>query len=264
MYSELQGNGPVTIVFDAGLGHSMLVWRASFEKLSSSYKTLAYDRAGLGYSDKSEAPRTSMEIVNEMHELLKARSIDGPLILVGHYFGGLNMLLFAKTYPEQVKGLLLVESAHPEQLSHLPPIKSWRRTGLTLGKWASPLGLPRLYLSNADAHHKAVMTTVKHQYTSLDEAKYFEESTAYVANSVDSLGDLPLLVLSKNTSSTESKKQLPANHRSVIWAELQESLLSLSNNSSIVNSGSPKHNIHRVQPELVLEALETLVQSIDD
>ncbi|GLR70578.1 alpha/beta fold hydrolase [Agaribacter marinus] len=262
MYSETVGDGPVTVVFDSGMGHSLLVWRDVINGLSSSFKTFAYDRAGLGYSGKSQKPRTSQIMVNELHALLQAQSIEGPLILVGHSFGGLNVQLFAKTYPEQVKGLVLVESIHPDYLSYIPPQPSWRRKRLTIGKWLAPFGVPRLYLSGNDAHHKAVMTTVKHQYTSLDEAKHLEESTNQVASLVNNLGSLPIIILARNTASAQLKSTLSAQNQNVKWAELQERFLGLSNNATIIYSQERRHSIHRLQPALVIKAVEHISESI--
>lgn len=261
MYSELKGEGPITVVFDSGMGNSLLVWNDVVAELKASYKTFAYDRAGLGYSDKSTEPRTSQIMVKELRALLQAQSIDGPLILVGHSFGGLNMQLFAKTYPEQVKGLILVESIHPDYFSYIPPQTNWRRKGLIIGKWLAPIGVPRLYLSNNHAHHKAVMTTVKHQYTSLDEAQYFEESATQIARMVDDLGKLPIVILARNTSSEQLKSTLPPQHRNVKWAELQERFLNLSTKATIVYSQESGHNIHRTQPQLVTDSVKTVLQN---
>jgi len=261
MYSEIKGDGPITVVFDSGMGNSLLVWHDVINGLTSSYTVFAYDRAGLGYSAKSEEPRTSQVIAKQLHALLEANAIDGPLILVGHSFGGLNMQLFAKTYPEDVIGLILVDSVHPDYFSYIPQQKSWRREALTIGKWLAPFGVPRLYLSSNDEHHKAVMTTVKHQYTSLDESHYFEESANQIARLVDDLGSLPIVILARNTNSDQLKSTSPFQKGNVKWAELQERFLNLSRETEIVYSQERSHNIHRLRPDLVIEAVESISQS---
>lgn len=78
-------------------------------------RTLAYNRAGYQGSDPAAGPRDSATIVAELRAELKRRNIDPPYILVGHSLGGLYMQYFARNYPKEVAGLLLVDSTHWDQ-----------------------------------------------------------------------------------------------------------------------------------------------------
>ena len=76
-------------------------------------------------STKASVPRTGAVIVAELHAVLKKAGVQPPYVLVGHSLGGLYMSLYARTYPEEVAGLILMDSTHPEQiercLQYLPP-----------------------------------------------------------------------------------------------------------------------------------------------
>ena len=83
--------------------------------MASFTQVCSYDRAGYGWSDSGPLPRTDGRIVTELHTLLTRAGIPGPYVLVGHSSGGLIMRLYAYTYPQQVAGLVLVDSSHEDQ-----------------------------------------------------------------------------------------------------------------------------------------------------
>src|SRR5580692_6204902 len=92
------GHGTPTVIFDSGLGDSTKAWGLVQPAVSAVTRACSYDRAGLGFSDPSLWPRTSANIVNDLHRLLRAAKIKPPYILVGHSSGGMNVKLYAETY----------------------------------------------------------------------------------------------------------------------------------------------------------------------
>ena len=71
-----------------------------------------------GRSEVIEQPRTSMEVVEELHQLLQAGGIPGPYVLAGHSLGGFFSRLYVSTYPDEVVGMVLVD-AFSERLETL-------------------------------------------------------------------------------------------------------------------------------------------------
>ncbi len=108
-----RGSGEPTVVFDAGLPGSVLSWHHVMPDLSRLVRTVAYDRAGLGWSDPGPEPRTAESIVEELRRLLDRAGVPPPYILVGHSFAGLTTRLFAALHPEEVAGLVLVDPVGP-------------------------------------------------------------------------------------------------------------------------------------------------------
>jgi pimeloyl-ACP methyl ester carboxylesterase len=94
---------------DAGLGNTHDTWQSVAPAVRKLTRTCTYDRANLGRSDTAPTPRTSADVVSDLARLLKTAHIRPPYLLVGHSFGGLNMRLFASTYPHAVSGLVLVD-----------------------------------------------------------------------------------------------------------------------------------------------------------
>ncbi|MGH8322391.1 MAG: alpha/beta fold hydrolase [Steroidobacteraceae bacterium] len=113
---RLEGNGPRTVILEAGLGDTMDVWKDVQPRIAAGCtRTLAYNRAGYQGSDPPIGPRDAATIVAELRAELKRRNIDPPYVLVGHSLGGLYMQYFARNYPKEVAGLLLVDSTHWQQ-----------------------------------------------------------------------------------------------------------------------------------------------------
>jgi pimeloyl-ACP methyl ester carboxylesterase len=78
--------------------------------LAPSARVCVYDRAGLGWSDPSNGPRTPTAIAADLHTLLTNASVPGPSVLVGASVGGKYIRLFAEQYPDAVAGLVLVDA----------------------------------------------------------------------------------------------------------------------------------------------------------
>lgn len=104
------GDGPTTVVFEAGLGDDWKRWNRVASDVAEDARIFAYSRPGYGDSDATTTPRGPRQIVEELRELLAAQDVPPPYILVGHSFGGTYMELFARAHPEEVAGLVLVDS----------------------------------------------------------------------------------------------------------------------------------------------------------
>ncbi len=104
-----QGTNPPTVVFESGLPGSVLSWFLVQGELSRLVRTVAYDRAGLGWSDPGAEPRSAEKIAEELRSLLQRADVAPPYILVGHSFGGLTTRLYAARYPDEVAALVLLD-----------------------------------------------------------------------------------------------------------------------------------------------------------
>lgn len=114
-YAQI-GHGSPVVVFQNGLGPSMRNWSKVFPAIGKQASVFAYNRPGYGDSDPASTPRDGAQIVDELRALLRSRDLAPPYVLVGHSLGGLYMQLFARKYPDEVAGLVLVDSTHPTQM----------------------------------------------------------------------------------------------------------------------------------------------------
>jgi pimeloyl-ACP methyl ester carboxylesterase len=113
---RLEGHGPRTVILEAGLGDTLDVWKDIQPRIAAGCtRTLAYNRAGYVGSDPAAGPRDAQTIIAELRGELRRRNIEPPYVLVGHSLGGLYMQYFARNYPKEVAGLLLVDSTNWHQ-----------------------------------------------------------------------------------------------------------------------------------------------------
>jgi pimeloyl-ACP methyl ester carboxylesterase len=119
---RVEGSGPRTVIFESGLGDTLSVWDAVQPRVAAGCaRTVSYDRAGYAGSDPAETARDAVHIVAELRAALRQRNILPPFVLVGHSLGGLYMQYFARNYPHEVAGLVLVDSSYWNQRLPLLP-----------------------------------------------------------------------------------------------------------------------------------------------
>lgn len=109
------GEGSPTIVFEAGGNEPGYTWTSLQTKLANVTRTCWYDRAGVGWSDPPQSPRTSATVINDLHEALSRARVAPPYVLVGASIGGEYARIYTSRYPHDVSGLVFVDSSHPDQ-----------------------------------------------------------------------------------------------------------------------------------------------------
>ena len=109
--------GAATVVFEAGLGEDWTHWDEVASQVALHARIFAYSRPGYGASGPATTPRDPKQIVEELRALLASQGYAPPYVLVGHSMGGAYMELFAKSHPDEVVGVVLVDPRHRDFLS---------------------------------------------------------------------------------------------------------------------------------------------------
>lgn len=271
-----KGEGGPTVVFDAGLGCGSLHWSLVQPEVAKFTRAVAIDRAGNGWSDESPLDRTSENIVTEMHAALHKAGIQGPYILVGHSFGGLNVQLFASKYPDEVAGVVLVDSGSedalekgkameiPEEVVNEHLMMFCTRLGLTrLGNYFQKKSIAMFPEETRDQMF-AKGSTTKFMRTALQEWKKLGESCNQLKQAGKSLSDKPLTVLSagKFDASGAHLTQEQIDKCIIVVQELQRALVAKSNKGKQIIVESD-HLIPWHAPEKIVDAIREQVQQLN-
>jgi pimeloyl-ACP methyl ester carboxylesterase len=228
LHLDCTGHGSPTVVLSNSLGGVSAGWARVTGAVSATTRVCAYDRAGQGWSDEAGSPRDGNESAEDLHALLDAAGEDGPYVLVGHSTGGTYAMTYAARYPEQVAGLVLVDSSSPEQFTAMPDFEGQyavMRRAYALLPTLSRLGVGRLvpatsHLPAADAATVDAMTATSQAYRNQgDEVSVIPEVFAQ-AQALTTLGDRPLAVL----TASENSVGLDG------WSDAQDELAELSTN----------------------------------
>ena len=259
------GSGSPTVVFEADLDqYGSLSWVPVQEEIGELTRACSYDRAGILWSEPGPLPRDGETITSELSSVLDAAGEEGPYILVGHAFGGAYVRIFAGQYPDDMCGMVLLESSHPEMLTRFskygvkPEIPDRNIRPLIL--FLSHLGSPgrnkgNVYDLSPEIYDPVQAFLPESSMTWFDE-KVESPNTLAQAGQYEYLGNWPLIVLA--TSGPSPSLGDLGQQLDDLWIELQRELLLLSENSEF-RSYEIGHYPQLQSPELVIEAIQDVL-----
>lgn len=116
---RIVGTGSPLVVFQSGLGDGLSVWSAVQDGLPAGITSFAFSRAGYGRSASRQGDHSPCAAAAELRGALREAGLGPPYLLVGHSLGGLYQFAFARLYPAEVAGIVLVEPTHPRHWPRL-------------------------------------------------------------------------------------------------------------------------------------------------
>jgi pimeloyl-ACP methyl ester carboxylesterase len=192
-------------------------------------RVCVYDRAGRGWSEPAAGPEDGVAVATALHALLEGAGEPGPYVLAGHSAGGIYVLNFARLFPEEVAGVVLIDSMHPDQYEKLPAWPAFyqmfkRATGVMPS--LARIGVPRLMslasgssLPANVSDQRRDLTSTPDYYRSLRDEFAELRSALAQGGQLTTLGNTPLIVLTADRGAQDG------------WQPLQDDLARLSSNS---------------------------------
>ncbi len=222
-----KGSGSPAIVFESGFDSGMETWDGILDSLATYTKVYAYNRPGYGKSNMKDAPQSFEEVARQLHSNLKARKVKPPYVLVGYAAGALMVNMYVRLYPEEVKGVVMIEPTHPNLYE---------------------------YLKNNEALLYDILVDNIDRGQRLYELKLIKSSSEEFMNAA-SFPDVPLNILMASRHSSLESESLKEK-----TLEYHEQLKNMSAEGKRYLIPSSSRHIHRSSPEAVIEKILELVE----
>jgi pimeloyl-ACP methyl ester carboxylesterase len=266
LYLETNGSEGPTVVFITGYRASGRYWTDDLihpdaprtmvaPAVAEFARTVVYDRPGtyaeigedllVSRSDAIAQPRTSLEVVDELHALLQAAGISGPYILAGHSLGGFFARLYASTYRDEVVGMILVDSYSERLETLLPPdryeaLKKLNQSGGTDTVFPIP------------------------DYGDVETLPWGADNDVMrEAAAATPLRPMPLAVLAHGLPfPLPEDSGFTVDELEPLLRSANEDLATLVPNARFIVAADSGHDIHQDQPQLVIEAIRQVVAGV--
>ena len=264
MYLKCSGRGSPTVVLVGGLRASAEDWSISdkskptvFNEVGKFTRVCVCDRPGTpvgekpSRSDPVPQPTTAKDAVADLHALLSAAGEAGPYVLVGHSYGGLIVRLYASTYPKEVSGLVLVDA-----------LSEGLQDAETPEQWAI-----QRKLIEGDVRESVAL------YPALERIDV--DRSCDQIRAAPALHPMPIVVLSADRpwgpqvpsmiAAGRLAADIPPDFGYVTDAaqkKAQERLAKLVPNEKHITNTNSGHEIHKEQPQLVIDAIREVVEAV--
>ena len=217
-----------TIILEAGGGNYSEAYKEMQDTLAkiTGTRVMSYDRYGFGQSELGPDTFTAIDEVDALKKCLEVQGFKNNYILVGHSYGGFLIQLFTLQYPELVKGLVLIDPMN---------VKFVDKFGLDNLNAVTP------YFENpTENYEKAGNRMVDNFPVICKRLRGYELPT-----------DIPVLLI------TSGNPPVPD-----IWRKCHEEMVKNSKNHKLIIAEGNKHDIVTENPELVLNTIIKLTNSI--
>jgi len=252
-----KGQGDITCIFSCG-------WAVPFpfadmfelaDIISTQHRCIILDRFGYGFSDCNDGKRNFNNITQETKMLCDRLNIQKNIIFVGHSISTFHAIDLAKSFPEIIKGLVLIDSyIFVSKIGRFSFNINWivayfclllKKLGI-LSKM-NDSKLKRILFGHRlipeDVAVDALLITRERLYnkTVRNELKCAINDFKLLYKNLDKLKSVPVIAICRDATFGNNRK-----------------LLNYIQNTTIINLGKSSHFIHHIYPIKVAEQISEL------
>lgn len=265
MHINCVGEGSPTVILEALSGGFSSYWAWVQPEVAKQVRVCAYDRAGFGWSENDPQPESPQRTAQNLHTLLTNANIAGPFVMVGHSKGGIYVREYAALYPQEVVGIVLLDSSHPDQfvrypellkgdtpmLSKMPLIQTLLRLGVGHAYFALGGEVDFADLPKRQHDEIAAAWSSQEHWRSMESTMFLGAQIFQQAHDLGSLGNLPLAVITRGENVDDG------------WREMQNELAALSTDSIHIAVDGATHTSLIFNPEHAHIVSETILLVVD-
>lgn len=284
-----QGTGAPTVVLSAGAGDYSFDWEPVIEGLRDRVRVCSYDRAGFAWSAVGPVPRTMAQEAFEVRAALRGAGVEGPYVLVGHSVGGLVVRVFARDYPGDVAGLVLVDPTHedtrlmyqgtivrvrdsarpvavprPTTYAASPPPPPTPEQEKEFAEFRAFLGPPRIKppFDRLSPRAQAWRLWALGAMRALPSDEYWPEELDALARRrrADELGGVPVAIVLPAARALPDGAPAQEREMAAEKRAQKEDLVRLSRDAVLIRADSGGHHVHLEQPDVVVDAIRRVVE----
>lgn len=277
------GSGGPTVILMPGLGAFSMTWRKVHPVIAKRVRTCSFDRASYGHSDPAPLPQSLPDVVDDLRAALKVKHIAGPYVLVAHSLAGIEARLLAQRWPDEVAGMVLVDSSFAEQRMVMATMPGYaaminpadKAKALACIEWMARPGFGPASSHYADcvstpppdapADLLAAWPGLFRPSTFASDISLYDTLLSRKLDSVDHIdfGTKPLVVLTagKTFSDEEDPPEFVAAYRPV-WFARHEALSLLSSRGVHIFLPDAGHAIHRERPDVAIDAVNRVLDAL--
>lgn len=285
--AAFHGAGTPAVVIETGMGCSWHDWCSIISEISKRTTVMTYHRAGYGESTLGEGQRSTRQIAEDLNKLLEKEGVNSPIVLVGHSFGGLCVQHFASLFPEKVSGMVLVDSNSMDEQEmdelreKLPSfsrafpkkdiVEKWRELSLKSEAELETLLSPKLLPEQTAFEEEVQKCILKFQtnpkmYSAMaSELELMAQSGQEMKKCFKTL-QVPLKVLGRDRNLAVQWNvdmgipQAEAVELEDLWHDLVSKEARNSTKGQFMEVKDSKHSIYRTNPEVVVKAMNDVME----
>ena len=257
----IEGEGDHTLIFLSGAGTAcpILDFKSLYELLSDDYKIVVIEKFGYGFSDIVDTERSFDTILRQDREALSKAGIAGPFILCPHSMSGLEAILWAQNYPDEVEAIVGLDMSLPKAYDGFDFARTKR-----LEKFAAfgrELGIVRFYYSDSSLPQKlskeekeiyrAIGCKIAVNETVINEGSTIPDAVTEINSSPKP--DVPMLMCVSDGKETGIEK----------WVEIQKDYAVNLSNAKVIELDCG-HYVHNFEQEQIDKDLREFIKKMND
>lgn len=257
VYSEGQGNH--TIIFMSGWGEPSPIYdfKALYKQLSDDYKIVVIEKFGYGFSDEVEGRRSFYTILRQDREALQKAGITGPFVLCPHSLSGVEAILWAQKYPNEVEAIvgldMMVANANIQS-----KYKVLNDLAMDVNSIANKFGLLRFI----DPDKTGILTEEEKRTVTAICCKVTANSTVRNEREIDNIKEVSVAIYSTSLPTVPTIQYITEEDNENTWIVSAQKLADASKNGQVIKLDCD-HCVHRYEYERIGKDIKDLISGLE-